>query len=145
MDRERTIKKAVGIFKQAHATGVCSIIEVTTIDVGRDIGVLDQMSQDSDSPISDIGDVTWVECQRDGEGLPTKTPWVDVHSLSLKSQHNLDKRSILNLCLMVERESAFSPQTKYLIACSKSTFHNFTGIAHLNTVLLELILVKYLK
>ena len=47
IDREGTIKKAVGIFKKAYAEGVRSIIDVTTIDLGRDIGVLEQVSRES--------------------------------------------------------------------------------------------------
>ena len=47
IDREGTIKKAIGIFIQAYAEGVRSIIDVTTIDLGRDIRALEQVSRES--------------------------------------------------------------------------------------------------
>ena len=45
--REGTIEKAIPIFKKAYAVGVRSIIDVTTIDLGRDIGALEQVSRES--------------------------------------------------------------------------------------------------
>ena len=47
IDREGTITKAIGIFKNAHAEGVRTIVDVTTIDLGRDVGVLEQVSRES--------------------------------------------------------------------------------------------------
>ncbi len=47
IDREGSIKKAVRIFKQAHAEGVRTILDVTTIDLGRDIRLLEQVSRQS--------------------------------------------------------------------------------------------------
>ena len=47
IDRQGTIEKANPIFKKAYDEGVRSIIDVTTIDLGRDIGVLEQVSRES--------------------------------------------------------------------------------------------------
>ncbi|MGH2543255.1 MAG: hypothetical protein ACRDIB_10670, partial [Ardenticatenaceae bacterium] len=47
IDREGTINRAVGEFKQAHSEGLRTIIDVTTIDLGRDIRMLEQVSRES--------------------------------------------------------------------------------------------------
>ena len=47
IDREGAIKKAVRVFREAHAEGVRTILDVTTIDLGRDVGVLEQVSRES--------------------------------------------------------------------------------------------------
>lgn len=47
IDREGTIRKAIGIFKDMYSEGVRSIIDVTTIDLGRDIRALEQVSRES--------------------------------------------------------------------------------------------------
>ena len=43
IDREGTIKRAVALFEQVYAEGVRSIIDVTTIDLGWDVGALVQV------------------------------------------------------------------------------------------------------
>ena len=47
IDREGTISKAVADFKEAYSEGLRSIIDVTTIDLGRDIRMLEQVSRES--------------------------------------------------------------------------------------------------
>ena len=47
IDREGTINKAVTEFKQAYSEGLRTIVDVTTIDLGRDIRMLEQVSRES--------------------------------------------------------------------------------------------------
>ena len=47
IDREGTIDRAVTELKQAHGEGLRTIIDVTTIDLGRDIRMLEQVSRES--------------------------------------------------------------------------------------------------
>ena len=47
IDREGTIDRAVAELKQAHGEGLRTIIDVTTIDLGRDIRMLEQVSRES--------------------------------------------------------------------------------------------------
>ena len=47
IDREGTINRAVTEFKQAYSEGLRTIVDVTTIDLGRDIRMLEQVSRES--------------------------------------------------------------------------------------------------
>ena len=47
IDREGTISSGVADLKEAHGEGLRTIIDVTTIDLGRDIRLLEQVSRDS--------------------------------------------------------------------------------------------------
>ena len=47
IDREGTIADAVAAFRQARAEGVRTIVDVTTLDLGRDVRALNQVSQES--------------------------------------------------------------------------------------------------
>ena len=47
IEREAATTKAVRAFTQAHAEGVRTIVDVTTIDLGRDVRFLQQVSRDS--------------------------------------------------------------------------------------------------
>ncbi len=47
IDRAGTIRKAVADLKQARGEGLRTIIDVTTIDLGRDIRLLEQVSRES--------------------------------------------------------------------------------------------------
>ena len=47
IDRAATIERAVRDFKEAHNEGLRTIIDVTTIDLGRDIRMLEQVSRES--------------------------------------------------------------------------------------------------
>lgn len=47
IDREGTIRRAVDEMKQAHAEGLRTIVDVTTLDLGRDIRLLEEVSRES--------------------------------------------------------------------------------------------------
>ena len=47
IDREATIDAGVAQLKEAYAEGVRSIVDVSTIDLGRDVGVLEEVSRRS--------------------------------------------------------------------------------------------------
>ena len=47
IDREGTIARSVAVFKQARAEGVRTVVDVTTLDLGRDVRLLSQVSRDS--------------------------------------------------------------------------------------------------
>ncbi|MCI0438363.1 MAG: phosphotriesterase-related protein [Chloroflexi bacterium] len=47
IDRAGTIRKAVADLKQARSEGLRTIVDVTTIDLGRDIRLLEQVSRES--------------------------------------------------------------------------------------------------
>ena len=51
INRESTIKKAIDVFKQAYAEGVRTIVDVTTMDLGRDVRLLQQVSRESEVQI----------------------------------------------------------------------------------------------
>jgi phosphotriesterase-related protein len=48
IDRERTIDMAIERLREAHMEGVQSYVDVTTIDLGRDVTVLREVAQRSD-------------------------------------------------------------------------------------------------
>ena len=47
IDREATIADGVAQLKEAHTEGLRTIVDVTTIDLGRDIGLLERVSRES--------------------------------------------------------------------------------------------------
>ena len=47
IDREGTIRKAVEQLKSAHRDGLRTIVDVTTMDLGRDVKLLQQVSRES--------------------------------------------------------------------------------------------------
>ena len=47
IDREATIDAGVAQLKEAHAEGVRTIVDVSTIDLGRDVGALEEVSRRS--------------------------------------------------------------------------------------------------
>ncbi len=47
IDREGTIARGIADLKTAHSEGVRSIIDVTTLDLGRDIRLIEQVSRES--------------------------------------------------------------------------------------------------
>ena len=47
IDREGTIARGVADLREAHGEGLRTIVDVTTIDLGRDIRMLEQVSRDS--------------------------------------------------------------------------------------------------
>ena len=47
IDREGTIVEAIDVFKRARAEGVRTIVDVTTLDLGRDARALEQVSRES--------------------------------------------------------------------------------------------------
>lgn len=47
IDRQGTIQRAIKDLKEAHGEGLRSIIDVTTIDLGRDIRMLEEVSRES--------------------------------------------------------------------------------------------------
>ena len=47
VDREETIREAIAVFKTAHTEGLRTIVDVTTMDLGRDVKLLERVSQES--------------------------------------------------------------------------------------------------
>lgn len=47
IDREGTIKRAVADLKQAYSEGLRTIVDVTTVDLGRDVRLLAEVSRQS--------------------------------------------------------------------------------------------------
>ena len=47
IDREGTIEQAVADFREAYNEGLRTIVDVTTIDLGRDVRMLEQVSRES--------------------------------------------------------------------------------------------------
>ena len=47
IDRERTIERAVAALREARREGLRTIVDVTTIDLGRDIRMLEQVARES--------------------------------------------------------------------------------------------------
>ena len=47
IDRDATVEAGVAQLTEAHSEGIRTIVDVTTIDLGRDIGVLEEVSKRS--------------------------------------------------------------------------------------------------
>ena len=49
VDREAVIRDGIAIFKRVYAEGVRTIVDVTTMDLGRDIEVIERISRGPES------------------------------------------------------------------------------------------------
>ena len=47
IDREGTVQRGIATLKEAYEEGLRTIIDVTTIDLGRDIRLIEQVSRES--------------------------------------------------------------------------------------------------
>ena len=63
LDRQGTISEAVAALKEAYQDGLRTIIDVTTIDLGRDINMLEQVSRESGIHII-CATGTWLDIPR---------------------------------------------------------------------------------
>jgi len=63
IDREATIKQGIDDLKQAHSEGLDSIVDLTTMDLGRDIDALEQVSRNSGVNII-CATGTWLDIPR---------------------------------------------------------------------------------
>jgi len=63
IDREATVAAGVAQLKQAYAEGLRTIVDVTTLDLGRDMGVMEQVSRESGVQIV-CATGTWLDVPR---------------------------------------------------------------------------------
>jgi len=63
IDREGTIQRAIAALKSAHSEGLRTIVDVTTLDLGRDVRFLEQVSRESGVNII-CATGTWLDIPR---------------------------------------------------------------------------------
>ena len=72
IDREGTISRGIADLRTAHSEGLRTIVDVTTIDLGRDIRLLEQVSRESGVNII-CATGTWRDIPRVCSGRPPRT------------------------------------------------------------------------
>ena len=63
IDREATVAEGISQLKQGYAEGLRTIVDVTTLDLGRDMGVIEQVSRESGVQII-CATGTWLDIPR---------------------------------------------------------------------------------
>ena len=124
IDRQATIARGVAQLKEAYTEGLRTIVDVTTIDLGRDIGLIDQVSRESGVQIV-CATGTWLDIPR---AFWTATPDAIAELYVREIQEGIEGTGIKAGIIKVANDvDGVTPQGELILRAAAKA-HKATGV-----------------